>query len=116
MVSPARIGLAALAAVLVYSIAKGSTNDSVRYINVEGRTYRMTRLGGGRFEIATWGVLFTEEPGPPLATFTFGQDGPLAASGNPTLIDLIRTDMNKVPSDLFAPERANCSKPGCFIV
>jgi hypothetical protein len=107
-----------VAAMLVYAIAQAQ-DDRVRFVNVDGKTFRMTRLGGGRFEMATWGVSLSETPtSPPMASVLIAQDGLVKAEGVPDLIDLIRKTMNKVPGNLFTdPALASkCSKPGCTVV
>jgi hypothetical protein len=116
--APWKVGVGVgVAALLVYAIANAG-EDNVRFVNVEGKTYRMTRLGGGRFEMATWGVSLAEIPSsPPMATVLIAQDGLVKAEGVPDLIDLIRATMNKVPGSLFMdPALKKCNKPGCTVV
>lgn len=99
------------------AIGSSSGVGSSRYVNVDGTTLRMKKLGNGRFEVACWGpgIIFTEEPGQPLATYVFGQDGPLSAQGNPIAINFIEGAMNKVPGGLFSDEFKRCERPGCFV-
>lgn len=106
-----------IAALLVYAIANAG-EDNVRFVNVDGKTYRMTRLGGGRFQMATWGVSLAETPtSEPMASVLIAQDGLVKAEGVPDLIDLIRKTMNKVPGTLFTdPALVKCNKPGCTVV
>lgn len=116
--TPAKTGIMfGIAAMLIYAIANAG-EDNVRFVNVDGKTYRMTRLGGGRFEMATWGVSLAEvPPSQPMATVLIAQDGLVSANGVPDLIDLIRKTMNKVPGTLFTdPTMSKCSKPGCTVV
>ena len=116
--SPTKVGIGlGVAALLVYAVASASENN-VRYVNVEGKTYRMTRLGSGRFEMATWGVSLSDIPNSqPMAAVLIAQDGLVKAEGVPDLIDLIRATMNKVPGNLFSdPALKKCSKPGCTVV
>lgn len=118
-ISPVKLGLGVgIAAFLVTLVSMAGGNSNVRYINVEGTTLRMTKLDGGRFEVAAWGkgiLLLDANVGDPMATYLFGQDGPLDAKGNPDLIDLIKVLMNKVPANLFDPAMSKCSRPGCFV-
>jgi hypothetical protein len=106
-----------LAALLVYAVANAG-QDNVRFVNVDGKTFRMTRLGGGRFEMATWGVSLVDIPNSqPMASVLIAQDGLVKAEGVPDLIDLIRATMNKVPGSLFTdPALIKCNKPGCTVV
>lgn len=85
-------------AALLYFITRAgvtveSVSDVMKRVTVGPRSYLVTRLGGGVYNVTTTDA---------KASLSFGQEGIHSEIGDPARRALMRADVQQFPKDLFA--------------